>query len=261
MNAFALILAVAALIGAGFLALVLLTRRSSSAMDMRPGSGVDAVPSGDRTAAPLPGSAPRSAMGAGSAATATSAPSSIAPGGPEIFWHERFQAVRNEAARGNKITAIADYRRIAGVSLLDAKLAVEMLMSKMPGQPQPPAAPTPALDASDPLYPVHDEIAKGSKIGAISHYRRITGVSLAQAKQAVEAMMEGSRSPTDATSPQSAVSAAEAAADGLPEHALAEIRTLLSRGDKIGAIRLFRTHTSSGLAEAKNAVEAIHAAL
>lgn len=48
--------------------------------------------------------------------------------------------------------------------------------------------------------------------------------------------------------------------DELMDHAIEEqIRKLLASGNKIGAIKLYREETGTGLAEAKSAVEAIEA--
>jgi large subunit ribosomal protein L7/L12 len=45
----------------------------------------------------------------------------------------------------------------------------------------------------------------------------------------------------------------------LPDEALAQVRTLLTRRRKIDAIKVYRQATGSGLKEAKEAVEAIQA--
>ncbi|MEZ5317370.1 MAG: hypothetical protein R2752_08235 [Vicinamibacterales bacterium] len=43
----------------------------------------------------------------------------------------------------------------------------------------------------------------------------------------------------------------------LPDHALAEIQTLMREGKKIDAIKVYRMHTGGGLKVSKEAVEAI----
>jgi len=87
-------------------------------------------------------------------------------------------------------------------------------------------------------------LAEGRKIAAIKRYREETGVGLAEAKQAVEALERDEPPPTG----EPADSSSEA-----------EIVALLQQGRKIKAIKLYRERTGVGLKEAKDAVEAIGA--
>jgi large subunit ribosomal protein L7/L12 len=89
-------------------------------------------------------------------------------------------------------------------------------------------------------------LAQGQKIGAIKVYRQATGVGLAAAKDAVEALERGQRPPANAG----------AAAEGDIDD---EIAALLARGEKIQAIRVYRNRTGVGLKEAKDAVDAFAA--
>jgi large subunit ribosomal protein L7/L12 len=84
-------------------------------------------------------------------------------------------------------------------------------------------------------------VRDGRKIEAIKLYRDMTGAGLKEAKDAVEALERGgSPSTTRETSGDDP-----------------EILNLLRAGQKIRAIKLYREKTGVGLAEAKNAVEAL----
>lgn len=85
-------------------------------------------------------------------------------------------------------------------------------------------------------------LAEGRKIEAIKRYREATGVGLAAAKEAVEALERGEALPT----PNAVDSVLET-----------EIVSLLERGEKIEAIKIYRKETGADLKEAKDAVEAI----
>jgi ribosomal protein L7/L12 len=85
-------------------------------------------------------------------------------------------------------------------------------------------------------------VADGQKIEAIKLYRDITGAGLKEAKDAVEALERG-----DAPVPRSIPSSGDDA----------EILELVRAGQKIRAIKLYRDKTGAGLADAKNAVEAM----
>lgn len=91
-------------------------------------------------------------------------------------------------------------------------------------------------------------IAAGKKIEAVRLLRDKTGISLAAAKQAVEAHDLTIAPASTATGPS---------APALAGNVLAE----LARGNKIEAIKLLRQGTGLGLKEAKDAVDAAHAAL
>lgn len=95
---------------------------------------------------------------------------------------------------------------------------------------------------------IRDLLDTGKKIEAIKLYRERTGVSLAEAKEAVETLAETGQ-PPERWSPD-------------PQE-LAEVETkvveLLSQGDKLGAIRFVREQTGMGLKDAKRHVELIAA--
>jgi large subunit ribosomal protein L7/L12 len=84
-------------------------------------------------------------------------------------------------------------------------------------------------------------VAEGNKIEAIRRFRAATGAGLAEAKKAVEALAAGG--------PPGGWSGGNVLDD--------ELRSLLKRGDKIGAIKLYRGRTGEGLREAKDTVEAL----
>jgi len=83
----------------------------------------------------------------------------------------------------------------------------------------------------------------GNKILAIKRYWEVTGVGLAEAKAAVESL-EASGSFTKPVPPDD-------------PHVTSEIVTLLSHGEKIKAIKVYREQFGVGLKEAKEAVDCI----
>jgi large subunit ribosomal protein L7/L12 len=85
-------------------------------------------------------------------------------------------------------------------------------------------------------------VTDGRKIEAIKLYRDITGAGLKEAKDAVEALERDGSLP--------AARKESAGAD-------ADVLDLLRADQKIRAIKLYRDKTGVGLAEAKNAVEAL----
>lgn len=91
---------------------------------------------------------------------------------------------------------------------------------------------------------VEDALRAGQKIEAIKRYREQTGASLAQAKDAVEAIERGlAPSEPEPRSPSTVE--------------LGEVRALLNAGNKLEAIKRYRALTGVGLKEAKDAVEAM----
>ena len=89
---------------------------------------------------------------------------------------------------------------------------------------------------------VRSLLEQGQKIEAVKVYKDQTGVGLAEAKRAVQAMQAGAGPPP------------------LPDIAddlEAELLRLLGRGDKLKAIKLYKERTGVGLAEAKQAVESL----
>jgi ribosomal protein L7/L12 len=87
-------------------------------------------------------------------------------------------------------------------------------------------------------------MAAGRKIEAIKQYREVTGAGLAEAKDAVEALVRGESLP----SRESVDSPFES-----------EIISLLEQGRKIEAVKLYRENTGVGLKEAKDFIEALAA--
>ena len=84
-------------------------------------------------------------------------------------------------------------------------------------------------------------LTDGRKIEAIKLYRDITGAGLKEAKDAVEALERGDVPPRSSS----------------PSSGDSEILELMRAGQKIRAIKVYRDKTGSGLADAKNAVEAM----
>jgi len=100
----------------------------------------------------------------------------------------------------------------------------------------------PAMRVDDDLEErVRSLMDKGQIIEAIKLYRERTGAGLKDSKDAVEAIGRGQGPPgrQDDRDFQD------------------ELVSLLERGQKIGAIKLYRERTGAGLKEAKDAVEAI----
>jgi ribosomal protein L7/L12 len=93
---------------------------------------------------------------------------------------------------------------------------------------------------------VRRALAAGNKIAAIKHYREATGLGLADAKAAVEAIAAGR--------PAATVAAPAAASLGGGNQT---VLTLLAAGRKIEAIKVYREATGVGLKDAKDAVEAL----
>ena len=90
---------------------------------------------------------------------------------------------------------------------------------------------------------IRELLASGNKIAAIKRYREETGVGLAEAKAAVESLEAGGPftervQPDDSDLTQ-------------------QIVTLLGKGEKIEAVKLYRDRFRVGLKEAKEAVERI----
>lgn len=153
--------------------------------------------------------------------------------------------------RGEKIEAIMRHRQLHGVSLQEAKDAVDARALALAAAPAP-AAPAPAAPAPSGTLVVDPELAaalRGNlKINAIKRYRELYGVGLKDAKDAVEAIMAGTAAPPAPPAPP----APEAALTLQPE-----LDRLIAADQKIAAIKHFRTvRPEFGLKEAKEAVEA-----
>ena len=91
---------------------------------------------------------------------------------------------------------------------------------------------------------VRSLLDQGQKIAAVKLYKDQTGVGLAQAKQAVEAMQ------ADADPPSSS---------DIGGDLEAELLRLLGRGGKLEAVKLYKDQKGVSLLEAKQAVESLAA--
>ena len=90
---------------------------------------------------------------------------------------------------------------------------------------------------------IRELLASGNKIAAIKRYREETGVGLAEAKAAVESLEAGG-SFTERVQPEDS-------------DLTQQIVTLLGKGEKIEAVKMYRDRIRVGLKEAKEAVERI----
>ena len=88
-----------------------------------------------------------------------------------------------------------------------------------------------------------EALRRGSILEAIKLLRK-QGIGLQEAKALIEAHVRG----------QSASSSFPASSSGPPPNSVIDA---LKRGDKIEAVQLMRTHSGSGLKEAKDAVDAM----
>jgi ribosomal protein L7/L12 len=90
-------------------------------------------------------------------------------------------------------------------------------------------------------------IAAGREIEAIKLVRRIRGLGLKEAKDAIDTMKRTGRLPSPASAPPTEA--------GGPAASDAEVLRLVAAGQLIDAIKRYRELTGAGLAEAKTAVE------
>jgi ribosomal protein L7/L12 len=98
----------------------------------------------------------------------------------------------------------------------------------------------------DQVQKIHQLIEEKKLIQAIALYREVTGVGLAEAKQAVEEMVRD-----EYTKPP----------DGVMDYdnpiLEARIKSMLSKRQKIQAVKIYREEYGVGLKEAKDAVDRI----
>ncbi len=111
-----------------------------------------------------------------------------------------------------------------------------------------------------PLDEIASFLRAGQKVNAIKVYREVTGACLSDAKAAVERMelairLYGTQVFADALS-EVAQLASTTDVD-IQSVLLAEMAYLISQGQKIHAIKLYRERTGLGLADAKNVVDRI----
>lgn len=95
------------------------------------------------------------------------------------------QEIIDLLSRRQKIEAIRRYREITGAGLTDAAMFVDALSRTMKTGTLPAAATELAPDLEQQLV---DHLRGGNFIGAIKHYREVTGNDLFHSKQAMEAL-------------------------------------------------------------------------
>ncbi|MEU8068447.1 50S ribosomal protein L7/L12 [Micromonospora sp. NPDC048169] len=105
------------------------------------------------------------------------------------------------------------------------------------------AADRPAGGQAEVLRLIH----AGRQVEAVKVMREQTGLSLLDAKRAVDALAAGGTWPPGAPAP----------GKGVDEAVRAEAARLLHRGKKIQAIKVVREHTHMSLADAKRYVESL----
>lgn len=102
----------------------------------------------------------------------------------------------------------------------------------------------------DQVQQIHEYIHNQQLIHAIKLYREATGASLAEAKAAVEDMAYN-----ESTKPP----------DGVMDYdnpiLEGRLRSLLAKGRKVDAVKIYREEYGVGLKEAKNAVDRIEASM
>lgn len=101
---------------------------------------------------------------------------------------------------------------------------------------------------SDQVRKIHKLLHDKQLMQAVQLYHEATGVSLAEAREAVEKMAH-----EEFTKPQSGVRNYD---DPVLE---SKIKSLLSKGKKIEAVKIYRAEYGTSLTEAKDAVERIEA--
>jgi ribosomal protein L7/L12 len=158
--------------------------------------------------------------------------------------------LRQLLVSNQKLEAIKRYRERAGVGLKEAKDAVEALA-------RGPALPTVAAAPQTPgsLESVRALAAQGKKLEAIKRYRALTGLGLAEAKAAVEAMED----ERPINHPPGHAPNRPFDDDEMPpasnDARLADVAQLIQHGQQIEAIKRYREITGAGLPAAKEAVE------
>jgi len=101
---------------------------------------------------------------------------------------------------------------------------------------------------------VIEAIQRGSKIEAIKHYREATSLGLAESKDAIDALVE---SVPSVSGPPPFPQLTGSPTGGLTPDERNAVIGAIRRGNKIEAIRIYREATGLGLAESKDAVEAM----
>lgn len=164
-------------------------------------------------------------------------------------WGKIYTLLRKE----RKIEAIKEYRAITGASLMEAKFAIDTRAKQVAEWgagvvPQQLDEHPVSNDQDEWLEAVQKLVQDRQKIYAIKLYREKTGLSLKEAKAAVDAI-EAGEMPAKNTTP---------AIRPIPSSGLVdpdELRRLILDGRRIEAIRYYREATGVGLKEAKDAVD------
>jgi len=102
----------------------------------------------------------------------------------------------------------------------------------------------------DQVQKIHEHIHNQQLIHAIKLYREATGAGLAEAKEAVEAMARGEavKPPSGAVNYDNPILEAR-------------IKSLLSKRQKVEAVKIYREEYGIGLKDAKDAVDRIEASM
>ena len=102
----------------------------------------------------------------------------------------------------------------------------------------------------DHVQKIHKLLHDNQMIQAIQLYRQVTGVSLAEAKEAVEEMAldEAGKPPSGKRDYDDPVMESK-------------IKSLLAKGKKVDAVKIYREEYGIGLKQAKDAVDRIEAAM
>ena len=157
--------------------------------------------------------------------------------------------IRLLAKQGDKIQAIKLYRERKGVSLEEAKRAVEAMSDgTFTASGNAPAAPQPATAQPVNAGQIDQCIMRGEKIMAVKMYRQLHGVDLKTAKDAVDAREMALRGSVSEPYQPAETSQPMSQADPIDQ--------CIMRGEKIMAIKLYRERYQVGLKEAKDAVDA-----
>jgi ribosomal protein L7/L12 len=117
-----------------------------------------------------------------------------------------------------------------------------------PAPPPVTIPPAPGVSITQGQEEVVALLRDGHKIMAVKRYRELTGVGLAEAKAAIDAL-------------EQRLDAASAPAAPDMDALAARVVGLVQGGNKIEAIKVYREATNVGLREAKDAVETIEARL
>jgi ribosomal protein L7/L12 len=94
--------------------------------------------------------------------------------------------VRHLLRAGRKISAIRLYQERTGTSLREARQAVEALGAPAASASVTPAPPSPTRQSAQLTHEIRPLLRAGRKISAIRLYQERTGVSLREARQAIE---------------------------------------------------------------------------